>query len=299
VKYMFMTPSFVSNLLDIDVFVDALKEFKYLDMGAEAVPMELCNRLRNLGVNANILNGYGPTETTITATYALVKDKYMTIGKPVANSKVYALDKYGHILPINAIGDLTIAGESVGLGYLGLPEKTKEAFIEINGLKAYRSGDMARINSEGNVEFFGRLDNQVKLRGLRVELDEIERVLNSYNSVTRSIILVKQSPEGDYLAAYFTASSQVNKDQLLEHMGKYLTPYMVPKVVMQLDKFPLTPNGKIDKKSLPEIEVKEEKKEVKSASNELEEKLLTLFKKALGKDNVGVDDDFFEMGGTS
>lgn len=299
VKYMFMTPSFVSNLLDIDVFVDALKEFKYLDMGAEAVPMELCNRLRSLGVNANILNGYGPTETTITATYALVKDKYMTIGKPVANSKVYTLDKYGHILPINAIGDLTIAGESVGLGYLGLPEKTKEAFIEINGLKAYRSGDMARINNEGNVEFFGRLDNQVKLRGLRVELDEIERVLNSYNSVTRSIILVKQSPEGDYLAAYFTASSQVDKDQLLEHMGKYLTPYMVPKVVMQLDKFPLTPNGKIDKKSLPEIEVKEEKKEVKSASNDLEEKLLTLFKKALGKDNVGVDDDFFEMGGTS
>ncbi len=299
VKYMFMTPSFVSNLLDIDVFVDALKGFKYLDMGAEAVPMELCNRLRSLGVNANILNGYGPTETTITATYALVKDKYMTIGKPVANSKVYTLDKHGHILPINAIGDLTIAGESVGLGYLGLPEKTKEAFIEINDLKAYRSGDMARINSEGNVEFFGRLDNQVKLRGLRVELDEIERVLNSYNSVTRSIILVKQSPEGDYLAAYFTASSQVDKDQLLEHMGKYLTPYMVPKVVMQLDKFPLTPNGKIDKKSLPEIEVKEEKKEVKSASNDLEEKLLTLFKKALGKDNVGVDDDFFEMGGTS
>ena len=299
VKYMFMTPSFVSNLLDIDVFVDALKGFKYLDMGAEAVPMELCNRLRSLGVNANLLNGYGPTETTITATYSLVKDKYMTIGKPVANTKVYSLDKHGHILPINAIGDLTIAGDSVGLGYHGLPDKTKETFIEVNGLKAYRSGDMARINIEGNVEFFGRLDNQVKLRGLRVELDEIERVLNSYNTVTRSIILVKPSPEGDYLAAYFTASSQVDKDKLLEHMGKYLTPYMVPKVVMQLDKFPLTPNGKIDKKSLPEVEFKEEKKEAKAASTELEEKLLTLFKKALNKENVGVDDDFFEMGGTS
>ena len=300
VKFMFMTPSFVSNLLDIDVFVEALKGFKYLDMGAEAVPMELCNRLRKLGVTANILNGYGPTETTITATYSLVKDKYMTIGKPVANTKTYILDKKGHLLPTNAIGDLTIAGESVGLGYLGMPEKTKEVFIEINGIKAYRSGDMARINSEGNIEFFGRLDNQVKLRGLRVELDEIERVLNSYKTVTRSIILVKQSQvEGDYLAAYFTASSQVDKDDLLNHMSKYLTPYMVPKVVMQLDKFPLTPNGKIDKKSLPEIEIKVEHKEVKKASNELEEKLLTLFKKALGKEEVGVDDDFFEMGGTS
>ena len=300
VKYMFMTPSFVSNLLDIDVFVDALKGFKYLDMGAEAVPMELCNRLRSLGVNANILNGYGPTETTITATYGLVKDKYMTIGKPVANTKVYSLDKHGHILPINAIGDLTIAGDSVGLGYLAMPEKTKESFIEVKGDRAYRSGDMARINIEGNVEFFGRLDNQVKLRGLRVELDEIERVLNSYPSITRSIILVKSSAvEGDYLAAYFTATTMVDKDDLLTHMAKYLTPYMVPKVVMQLEKFPLTPNGKIDKKALPEIEMKVEQKEIRSASNELEEKLLSLFKKALGKDNVGVDDDFFELGGTS
>ena len=299
VKYMFMTPSFVSNLLDIDVFVDALKGFKYLDMGAEAVPMELCNRLRNLGVNANLLNGYGPTETTITATYGLVKDKYMTIGKPVANTKVYSLDKHGHILPINAIGDLTIAGESVGLGYLGMPEKTKESFIEVKGDRAYRSGDMARINSEGNVEFFGRLDNQVKLRGLRVELDEIEKVLNSYPSVTRSIILVKANTEGDYLAAYFTASTLVDKDDLLTHMAKYLTPYMVPKVVMQLDKFPLTPNGKIDKKSLPEVEVKEEHKEIKEPTNELEKKILGLFRKALGKENVGIDDDFFELGGTS
>lgn len=300
VTYMFMTPSFVSNLLDIDVFVDALKGFKYLDMGAEAVPMELCNRLRSLGVTANILNGYGPTETTITSTYSLVKDEYMTIGKPVANTKIFMLDKHGHILPINAIGDLTIAGESVGLGYLALPEKTKEAFISVKGIKAYRSGDMARINMDGNIEFFGRLDNQVKLRGLRVELDEIERVLNTFPSVTRSIILVKSSAvEGDFLAAYFTASTKVDKDALLTHMAKYLTPYMVPKVVMQIDKFPLTPNGKIDKKSLPEVELKTTKKEVKEASNELEEKLLSLFKKALGNENVGVDDDFFELGGTS
>ncbi len=300
VKYMFMTPSFVSNLLDIDVFVEALKEFKYLDMGAEAVPMELCNRLRKLGISANILNGYGPTETTITATYSLVKDKYMTIGTPVANTKAYILDKAGHILPINTVGDLTLAGESVGMGYLGLEEKSKESFININNERAYRSGDMARINSEGNIEFFGRKDNQVKLRGLRVELDEIERVLNSYNSVTRSIIMVKtNATDGDYLVAYFTATSTVNKDDLLTHMGKYLTPYMVPKVVMQLDKFPLTPNGKIDKKSLPEIEVKIEKKASKGASNELEEKLLNIFKKALGKEDVGVDDDFFSLGGTS
>ena len=300
VNIMFMTPSFVSNLLDIDEFVDALKNFQVLDMGAEVVPIELCNRLRELGVNAEIHNGYGPTETTITATYSVVKDEYMTIGKPIANIKAYVLDKAGHILPINAIGDLTLAGEATGIGYLGMEEKTKQSFITLNGLRAYRSGDLARINGEGNIEFFGRLDNQVKLRGLRVELDEIEKVLNSYPGVSRSIILVKTSPvDGDYLAAYFVASKEIDKVDLTNHMAKSLTPYMIPKVMMQLDKFPLTPNGKIDKKALPEIEVKSENKEKKEASNDLEKELVKIFSKALGQESIGVDEDFFELGGTS
>ncbi|MBE6133679.1 MAG: amino acid adenylation domain-containing protein [Erysipelotrichaceae bacterium] len=300
VNVMFMTPSFVSNFVDMEEFIDALRGFKQLDMGAENVPIELCNKLRGLGVNATINNGYGPTETTITCTYSLVRDEYMTIGKPVANTKVYILDKTGHILPTNAIGDLTIAGDSVGLGYYGMPEKTKTAFIEVNGERAYRTGDLARINNDGNVEFFGRLDNQVKLRGLRVELDEIEKVLNSYPGVSNSVILVKTNPtDGDYLVAYFAASKEVDKDDLTAHMAKSLTPYMIPKVMMQLEKIPLTPNGKIDKKALPEPVMEEKKKDVKAASNDLEEKLLGIFKKVLGTDNVGVDDDFFEMGGTS
>ena len=300
VNIMFMTPSFVANLLDIDEFVDALKNFKVLDMGAEAVPTELCERLKALGVTAVLNNGYGPTETTITATMHKVVDEYMTIGKPLANTKAYLLDKAGHILPINAIGDLTLAGESVGLGYLGMEEKTKEAFINVFGLKAYRSGDLARYNSEGNIEFFGRKDNQVKLRGLRVELDEIEKVLNSYPNISRSIIVVKSSEaEGDYLAAYFTASVSINKEDLTAHMAKSLTPYMIPKVMVQLDKFPLTPNGKIDKKALPEVEVVSEKKEKKEATNDLEKRLVKIFAKALGKETIGIDEDFFELGGTS
>ena len=300
VNIMFMTPSFVSNFIDIKEFVDALKGFEVLDMGAEAVPTELCQKLRSLGVNAKIYNGYGPTETTITCTYHHVTDKYVTIGKPFANTELYLLDKNGHILPINAIGDLTIAGDGVGLGYYKLPDKTKASFIEINGRKAYRSGDLARYNNEGNIEFFGRLDNQVKLRGLRVELDEIEKVLNSYPGISRSIILVKtNNVDGDYLAAYFTANKEIDKEDLTIHMSKSLTPYMVPKAMMQLDKIPLTPNGKIDKKALPEIEVKKDNKVVKEARNDLEKKILSIFKKALNNENVGIDDDFFDLGGTS
>ena len=300
VNIMFMTPSFVSNFIDIPEFVEALRNFEVLDMGAEAVPAELCQKLRDLGVNATFYNGYGPTETTITCTYAKVKDKYMTIGKPFVNTSLYLLDKAGHILPINAIGDLTICGDSVGRGYLGLPEKTEEKFIEVFGKRAYRSGDLARYNSEGNIEFFGRLDNQVKLRGLRVELDEIEKVLNSYPNISRSVIVVKTNQvDGDYLAAYFTAPYEVDKEDLTKHMAKSLTPYMIPKVMMQLDKIPLTPNGKIDKKSLPEPQVFEEKKEIRKAKNDLERKLCEIFAKALGKKEIGVDEDFFDLGGTS
>ena len=299
VNIMFMTPSFVSNLLDIPQFVEALRNFKVLDMGAEAVPIELCQKLRGLGVNAQINNGYGPTETTITSTYSTVKDEYMTIGRPVGNTKAYILDKAGHILPINAIGDLTLAGESVGMGYLGNEEKTKQVFIELNGLRAYRTGDLARINGDGNIEFFGRLDNQVKLRGLRVELDEIEKVINTYPGMSTSIVIVKNAPEGDYLVAYFVASKEVDKDDLTAHISKSLTPYMIPKAMMQLDKLPLTANGKVDKKNLPAIQANETKKEIKEASNELEKKLVALFQKALANPNVGVDDDFFELGGTS
>ncbi len=300
VNIMFMTPSFVSNLLDIDEFVSALRNFQVLDMGAESVSPELCERIKSLGVKAVINNGYGPTETTITCTMHKVEDKYLTIGKPLGNVRAYLLDKAGHILPILAIGDLTLAGDGVGIGYLGLEEKTKQVFIDLNGQRAYRSGDLARYNTEGNIEYFGRMDNQVKLRGLRVELDEIEKVLNSYPTITRSYIMVKANPvDGDYLAAYFTASKEVDKDDLTKHMAKSLTPYMIPKFMMQIDKFPLTPNGKIDKKALPEGEVATKDRVIKEASTDLEKKLVAIYKKALGKNDIGIDDDFFELGGTS
>jgi len=301
VNIMFMTPSFVSNFIDSEAFVNALKNFKTLDMGAEAVPWELCNKLKEKGITANIYNGYGPTETTITCTYHKVVDKYVTIGKPLANTKVYILDKDGHILPIGAIGDLTLAGECVTMGYLGMDDKTKEKFITINGERAYRSGDLARYNGDGDVEFFGRLDNQVKLRGLRVELDEIEKVLESYPNISRSIIVVKTNKtDGDYLCAYFTSPYEIDKEDLVKHMSKSLTPYMIPKIIMQLDKMPLTASGKIDKKALPEPAVNlQNVKDKKMATTELGKKLSAIFAKALGIDEVGIDDDFFDLGGTS
>ena len=300
VNIMFLTPSYVSNVLDTPEFVEALRNFQVLDMGAEAVPYELVERIRNLGIECLIDNGYGPTETTITSSMTFISDKYVTIGKPVANTKYYILDKAGHILPINAIGDLTIAGDSVGIGYYKLEDKTKASFIEVNGERAYRSGDLARMNNEGNTEFFGRLDNQIKLHGLRIELDEIENVCNSHPDVTRCVILVKNNAiDGDYLALYYTASKELSKEDLTNYMAKSLTPYMIPKAMMQLDRIPLTPNGKIDKKALPEIATTSSNKEKKAPRNTTEKTICEIFAKALGLESVGVDEDFFELGGTS
>ncbi len=300
VNIMFLTPSYVSNVLDTPEFVEALKNFQVLDMGGEAVPYELVERIRKLGINCLIDNGYGPTETTITSSMTFIKDKYVTIGTPVANTKYYILDKAGHVLPICAIGDLTIGGDSVGIGYYKLEEKTKASFIEVFGERAYRSGDLARMNMEGNTEFFGRLDNQIKLHGLRIELDEIENVCNSHPDVTRCVILVKNNAvDGDYLALYYTASKEVSKEELTEHMAKSLTPYMIPKAMMQLDRIPLTPNGKIDKKALPEIVTTTSTKEKKAPRTKLEKAICAIFAKALGVESVGVDEDFFELGGTS
>ena len=300
VNLMFMTPSYVSNALDMPDFISALKQLKVLDMGAEAVSPELVSKLRAAGVTAEIFNGYGPTETTVTCTYHHTTDKYITIGKPVGNTKLYVLDKYGKILPINAIGDLTIAGECVGQGYLGLPEKTAQSFITVRGDRAYRSGDLARYNGEGNMEFFGRLDNQVKLRGLRVELDEIEKAILAFDGVTSAVVVVRNNAvEGDHLVAYYTANKEFTKEELTAFISKTLTPYMIPKVMMKLDKMPLTPNGKVDKKALPEVQATETKRNVKLPTTELGKKIASVFSRALGIEEIGVDEDFFDLGGTS
>ncbi len=301
VNMIFLTPSYISNALDFPQFLEAMRGLKVLDTGAEVVSPELIDKLRAAGVNAAVYNGYGPTEATITCSFQKITDKYITIGKPVANTKLYMLDTYGHILPPYAIGDLTIAGASVGAGYLNLPDKTAEKFITVKGLRAYRSGDMARINDEGNVEFFGRVDNQIKLHGLRIELDEIERVIAAYQDITGVVVVVKSSPaEGDYLAAYFTGRCKVDKEDLTKEISKRLTPYMVPKVMMQLERLPLTPNGKVDKRALPEPETAaENKKELTPPADELEAKLTSVFAKALNRGDIGADENFFDLGGTS
>ncbi|MBQ6530496.1 MAG: amino acid adenylation domain-containing protein, partial [Clostridia bacterium] len=297
---MCATPSFIMNIVDIPEVKQALKHIKAFDLGAEAFPGVLYDKLHGINPDTVIINGYGPTETTISCISKIItSSENITIGKPAANVKAYVMDKQGHVLPAGVSGELVICGKGVGRGYMNLPEKTKEVFFEFGGERAYRSGDLVRYNANGEIEFFGRLDNQVKLRGLRVELDEIENVMNEFDGVLTSKVVVRNNGSEDYLAGFFTAEKPTDIAELSEFMKSKLTAYMVPSAMMQLDEMPLTVNGKIDKKQLPEIEFKSAEREYIAPETELEKELCDKFADILSLDRVGATDNFFEIGGTS
>ncbi len=299
VDMMTCTPSFLINIIDMPEMKEALSKIKVFNVGAEAFPDALYGKIMSLGTAPIIFNGYGPTETTIGCAFEQVTGKKITIGRPMANIKMMAIDKYRNLLPAGVPGELLIIGNGVGRGYVGKPEMTADKFITFEGKKAYRSGDLARWNHHGKIEFMGRMDNQVKLRGLRVELDEIENVMNRYPGVKSSVVLVKEKDSNQFLCGYFVAQQQVDGQKLTCFMQKYLTPYMVPGVLMQLPELPLTNNGKVDKRALPEPDYTQESRNYVAPRTELQRRLCEIFAMALGVEKVGIEDDFFENGGTS
>ena len=296
------TPSFMMSLLSMPQVAECFENITSIFCGAEAFSEALFNALRGAAPKAQILNGYGPTECAINSSFKVVTSgENITIGGPFANSKLYVVDKDGNILPPYASGELIICGPCVGDGYIKLPEKTAAAFFTLEGLKAYHSGDQVRLTSLGELEFAGRMDNQVKLRGFRIELDEIENVMLQYEAVSSSKVVVKNNGSEDYLAGYFTAEKEIDIELLVTFMKSKLASYMVPGKIMQLDKMPLTPNGKIDKKALPEIKDSAVKvtKPKKAPKKSLEQKICDMFAQVLNLSEVYADDDFFELGGTS
>lgn len=300
VQVICATPSFLTNIIELPEVRDALKSVKMYDLGAEAFPGALYGKIREVSSEASIVNGYGPTETTISCiAKKLTSGENITIGSPASNVKAYVMDSARHLLPMYANGELVIVGKGVGRGYVNLPEKTKDVFFEYNGERAYRSGDLVRYNADGEIEFFGRLDNQVKLRGLRVELDEIENVINSYSGVKMSKVVVRNNGKEDYLAGFFTAETEVSLEDLTSYLKSKLTYYMVPSVLRQLAEMPLTVNGKIDKNQLPDIEYTGEDRPYVEPVTELEKELCEAYQQILSVDRVGATDSFFEIGGTS
>ena len=292
VDIMTTTPTYLSNIIDLPQLTEAMSQIKVFDIGAEAFPPALYEKIRLVNQDAYIMNGYGPTETTISCTMKVITDSQkITIGAPNGNVKVFIVDKENHILPDGETGELVIAGLGVGRGYVNLPEKTTAAFIELNGERAYKTGDLAKINSDNEIEFFGRMDNQIKLRGLRIELGEIEEVINSFEGVITSITI---PVDNQYLCCYFIADHEVDTEKLMEYASKSLAHYMVPEVFIQLEKMPMTQNGKVDKKALPKPV--SAPTNLKAAETPMQKKIFEIVSEIVGNDFFGIDTSLYKAG---
>lgn len=295
VDSMCTTPSYVAGLLDIPQMAEAMKRIAVYDMGAEAFQGGLYNKITEIRPDAYIMNGYGPTEATISCTMKVITDsEKVTIGIPNGNVQVYIVDENNEEVPDGEIGEMLICGRGVGRGYVNLPDKTNEVFIDFHGERGYKAGDLARWNADGEIEFHGRIDNQIKLRGLRIELGEIEEVLNQFPGVSNSVVVLIDDA---YLCGYFTAAEQIDVEELSEHAASYLAYYMVPDVLVQLEEMPLTSNMKIDKKALPKPEMKQ--KEIEAPKNDVQQKIFDIVASVTGNENFGINTNLYRAGLTS
>ncbi|WNG56867.1 amino acid adenylation domain-containing protein [Archangium gephyra] len=259
-----------------------------------------------------LVNVYGPAENTVATTICTVEPEGVVeglphIGRPLANVRVYVLDERLAPLPVGVWGELYIGGESLGRGYLDRPALTAERFIpnpfEQNGARMYRTGDVVRYFPDGNIEFRGRNDFQVKIRGFRIELGEIQSVLDKHAGVRQSVVVVREDVPGNKrLVAYWVAQEgqEPEDSELREHLKQKLPAHMVPSAFVKLEKVPLTPNGKVDRKALPAPQgVSASSAEFEPPRNELEVQLAALWCGVLGVPQVGIHDDFFSLGGHS
>ncbi len=291
-----ITPSRLLQYLELEDIQKAMRYCKAVIVGGEAFPLQLLNALSKYD-NLAVFNEYGPTETTVGCNAKIIYDEDINVGKPLFNVVEKIMDMDGNPLPPGVMGELYIGGAGVGRGYWNRDELNSERFIEIEGVPYYKSGDFAKLEKNGEVSILGRLDNQIKLRGLRIEIGEIENAISGYDGIKSVAVAVKKVHSNDHLCAYFSADCEIDSDDLKAELKKKLTKYMVPTVFMQLDELPQTLNGKIDLKSLPEPVLAE--REYAAPENDIEKFFAETFAEILGLSQIGATDDFFELGGTS
>ncbi|MCZ8125782.1 MAG: amino acid adenylation domain-containing protein [Microcystis sp. LE19-114.1B] len=253
----------------------------------------------------NFFNGYGPTEGSVCATIAKYTsfDEKITIGRPIPNVQVYILDSHLQPVPIGVPGELCIAGVGLARGYLNRPDLTAEKFIEVNLFgkieRIYKTGDLAKWGDDGNIEFLGRIDHQIKLRGFRIELGEIEAVLLKHPAIKEVIVNLHKTENNQQLVVYITGELIDNlSQQLKQHLKTHLPDYMIPSQIMRLDEFPLTPNGKIDRQALPLPDHKLQSL-YEAPRNKIEQQLTEIWSLIVECEKISIHDNFFDLGGHS
>ena len=281
-----------------------LRRLKYLLVGGEALPGVLLKELTKL-TGGKIYNVYGPTETTVWSTLKdVTRGNAINIGKPIANTYVYILGPRGSLHPVGVAGELCISGAGVARGYANDPGLTREKFTAntfIGGERMYHTGDLARWLPEGEIEFLGRTDFQVKIRGFRIELGEIEFCLLKVGEVKEAVVLTQEKDGGNkYICAYFVSNSEYKISELREYLSMELPDYMIPSFFVRLEKIPLTPNGKVDRKALEVLGKRLAQGTVYvPPRNEAESKMVDIWKEVLQLEKVGIHDNYFDLGGTS
>ncbi|HVM89005.1 MAG TPA: amino acid adenylation domain-containing protein [Puia sp.] len=309
VNIMWVTSGLLNQWVDLDIMI--FEKLQTVLAGGEKLSEKHIEKLKRKFPAISIINGYGPTEnTTFSLTYLIHSSEIphpIPIGRALNSRSAYILNSHMQLCAVGEEGELYVGGAGIGRGYLNLPELTREKFMPdlfnvSAGAMMYRTGDIAKWLADGNVEFLGRIDDQVKIRGFRIELGEIESVLKKCSGVKDAVIIAKEDRDGiKRLVGYVVAENSFDKENIMSYLQQHLPDYMIPKLLIELNKIPLTANGKADKKALPDPGLLPEfgKRKHKAPRTETEKIVAGIFSDALGLAEISIDDDFFEMGGHS
>jgi acyl-coenzyme A synthetase/AMP-(fatty) acid ligase/acyl carrier protein len=311
VSVLWLTAGLFAQVAAADVSVFA--GLRYLLAGGDVLPAAGCRAVLEQVPQVALVNGYGPTEnTTFTATHLVtaadvVSPAGVPVGRPIADTRVFVLDGFLQPVPAGAFGELYTSGAGLARGYLGRAGLTAERFVACpfgsGGERMYRTGDLARWRADGVIEFAGRADDQVKVRGFRIEPGEIEAVLTAHHEVAQAAVIVREDTPGDRrLIGYLVPAPGIDRDTLVAQVREYaaarLPGYMMPSAVAVLDALPVTPNGKLDRAALPAPDFSG-MAAGRGPATVREELLCQVFAEVLGLDRVGAEDSFFALGGHS
>ena len=303
VTHFLITPALYNTMLT-EGLTD-VKTLTKITVAGEHVNEGIVEKHFKLLKDVRLFNEYGPTENSVCSTvYEFTSnDKKVLIGKPISNTKLYIVDSCNNLLPIGVAGELCISGVGLSDGYLNKPELTKEKFVDNPfkiGSKMYRTGDLAKWLPDGNIEFLGRIDNQVKIRGYRIEVEEIENRLLEHEDIKEAVVIAKENENKEkYLCAYVVSEKSIEDLILRNYLRISMPEYMIPAYFVSLEKMPLTTNGKVDKRALPEPKVASNLNEYEAPRNIIEEKIIKVWSEVLGIEKLGINDNFFNMGGDS
>lgn len=305
VDVMTVTPSLMKINYDNREPDTALAMVKNMVFGGEPLPEKFVKDLKALADDITIYNIYGPSEITVLSNVQnLDGETEITTGPPIMNTQIHILDKNMKRVPIGVVGEIYISGIQVGLGYMGKPDLTKEKFLDnpFGEGKMYKSGDIGRWTFDGKVECLGRIDHQIKLRGLRIELGEIENIMLNIDGVSSAVVNKIEIDNKEFLCGYYVCDTDVKEEYVKNTLRTALPPYMVPTYIVKLQEMPYTINRKIDRKALPLPELNKPAVNSKVNIEELnsnEEKLLQIWKNILKIEDIDINDNFFDIGGDS